>query len=125
MNQVELHPLHPSPQLLAYCNSKQIHLTAYCPLGSTDSPLKDNEILQGVAKRHHVPVQLVILAWGVQRGTSILPKSVTKSRIEANFAADDWTISDAEMREISGIQERFKVTDDEWLPYKVFSQDNE
>ena len=38
-NQVELHPENPQWELLEFCKAKGIHVTAYSPLGSTDSPL--------------------------------------------------------------------------------------
>lgn len=125
VNQVELHPYNPSPKLLDYCTAKGIHLTAYCPLGSTDSPLHDDALLKGIAKKHGVTVHQVLLAWGVQRGTSVLPKSVTRERIEANLVPEGWQLSEDEMKDISGIQKRFKVTDDSWLPHKVFFGDDE
>lgn len=125
VNQIELHPYCPSSKLLSYSASKGIHSTAYCPLGSTNSPLHADEILSTIAKAHNTTVQLVLLAWAVQRGTSVLPKSVTKERIEANYNLDGWQLSDAEMAQISAIERRFKVTDDDWLPIQVFFPDDE
>jgi glycerol 2-dehydrogenase (NADP+) len=63
--------------------------------------------------------------WGLQRGTSVIPKSVTASRIEANFELDGWDLSDEEMKQLSNMPERFKVCDDEWLGEKVFFGDDE
>ena len=63
--------------------------------------------------------------WGLQRKTSVIPKSVTANRIEANFALDGWDLSDEEMKQLSSMPERFKVCGDEWLGEKVFFGDDE
>jgi glycerol 2-dehydrogenase (NADP+) len=63
--------------------------------------------------------------WGLQRGTSIIPKSITPSRIAQNFELDGWTMTPEEMMKISGVQTRFKVVGDSWMPIKVFFDDDE
>jgi len=63
--------------------------------------------------------------WGLQRGTSVIPKSVTPSRIESNFGLDGWKLSDEEMKQLSALPDRFKVCGDAWLPVKVFFGDDE
>ena len=55
----------------------------------------------------------------------MIPKSVTKERIEANFALDDWYLTDEEMSALSNLKGRFKVCGDNWLPVKVFFGDDE
>jgi glycerol 2-dehydrogenase (NADP+) len=120
VNQIELHPNMPSAKTIAYCKSKGIHCTAYSCLGSTDSPLSKDQTLQEVAKAHNKSPQQVLLAWGLQRGTSVIPKSVTKSRIEANFQIDDLELTLEEMDKLNNIKDRFKVCGHDWLPVKVF-----
>ena len=63
--------------------------------------------------------------WGLQRGTSLLPKSVTKARIEENFDLDGWQLTARDMARISSVPDRFKVADDSWLPVRVFFGDDE
>jgi glycerol 2-dehydrogenase (NADP+) len=65
--------------------------------------------------------------WGLQRGTSVIPKSVTASRIEKNFELDGWELDSEELAQINGMKERFKVCGDAWLPegVKVFFGDDE
>lgn len=63
--------------------------------------------------------------WGLLRGTSIIPKSVTFSRIEGNFALDGWTLNKDEMEALSAIKTRFKAVNDSWMPIKVFFGDDE
>lgn len=65
------------------------------------------------------------LMWGLQRGTSVIPKSVTASRIEGNFQLDGWSLTDDEMKQLSSRPDRFKVCGDAWLPVKVFFGDDE
>lgn len=120
VNQIELHPYNPSPRLLDYCASKGIHATAYCPLGSAGSPLHFDEVICSIGKAHGRTTQQTLLMWGLQRGTSVLPKSVTPERIQANFDLDEWRLTGDEMARIGRITNRFKVAGDDWLPTRVF-----
>jgi glycerol 2-dehydrogenase (NADP+) len=65
--------------------------------------------------------------WGLQRGTSVIPKSVTASRIDKNFELDGWELDSEEITQINSMKERFKVCGDSWLPtgVKVFFGDDE
>jgi len=125
VNQVELHPNNPSPKLVAYNTAKGIHSTGYSCLGSTDSPLyKDPTLLQLAEKKGKTPQQ-VLLAWGLEKGWSVIPKSVNKERIEKNYQLDGWSLTPEEVNELSNLKDRFKVCQDGWLPVKVFFGDDE
>jgi glycerol 2-dehydrogenase (NADP+) len=104
---------------------KGIHATAYSCLGSTDSPLYKNEELKKLAEKKGKTVQQVLLVWGLQRGSSVIPKSVSAQRIQANFELDGWELTDDEVKVIDSLPERFKVCGDSWLPVKVFFGDDE
>ncbi|KAH7310547.1 NADP-dependent oxidoreductase domain-containing protein [Stachybotrys elegans] len=125
VNQIELHPCNPSPKLVAYNTSKGIHSTGYSCLGSVDSPLSGHATVSQIAEAHGKTAQQVLLAWGLQKGWSVIPKSVTPERVEANFQLDGWELSAAEMQALDDIKERFKVCKDGWLPIKVFFGDDE
>ena len=120
VNQVELHPNNPSPKLVKFCHDKGIHATAYSCLGSTDSPLYKDPTLNEIAKAKGKTPQQVLLVWGLQRDTSVIPKSVTKSRIIANYELDGWSLDESEMEKLSSLKDRFKVCGDSWLPIRVF-----
>ncbi|KAI0792998.1 NADP-dependent oxidoreductase domain-containing protein [Irpex lacteus] len=87
INQVELSYWNPQPELLSYAKSHNLLLEAYSPLGGdgqVGESLKVPEVV-GVAKTLGISPAQVILSWLAQRGTVILPKSVTPSRIEENL----------------------------------------
>eukprot|EP00871_Galdieria_phlegrea_P004221 jgi/Galph1/47/GphlegSOOS_G4792.1 len=85
VNQIEAHPYNQREDLKNFCESRGIHVTAYAPLGSgKDGPLQDPVIRSFAEQLGKTPAQ-IILAWGIQRGTSVIPKSVTPSRIKENL----------------------------------------
>ncbi|KAG0037871.1 hypothetical protein BGZ82_001632 [Podila clonocystis] len=102
-NQVELHPENPQWELLEFCKAKGIHLTAYSPLGSTDSPLIKREEISKIAQKHNSNNANVLIAWAVQRGTSVIPKSTTESRIISNF--QDIVLDEEDLKTLKAITE--------------------
>jgi diketogulonate reductase-like aldo/keto reductase len=88
VNQIEAHPFLAQKDLKAYHDKKGIHITAYSPLGNNiygKPRILDDESVKAVADGLGVEVAQVLIAWAVKRGTSVVPKSVTKERIEKNF----------------------------------------
>lgn len=79
INQVENHVYCPQHDLADYCREKGILLEAYCPLGSTNSPLMKDEDLLRIAKKNGVSPATVLISYQVNRGNVVLPKSVTAS----------------------------------------------
>ena len=114
VNQVELHPLCAQGPLVAACKDMGVALTGYSPLGSPDSAVMFNRepvntlnhpVVTKVATEVGRSSGQVLIRWGVQRGTVVVPKSVTGSRIVENFDVFSFELSDAQMEQLSGIQE--------------------
>ena len=91
-NQFEVNPLLQNNELVDYCQSENIAVVAYAPLGAPDRgwsqqgdpiPLEDPVILD-MAKRYNKTPAQIILRWIVQRNLIVIPKSVTPSRIAEN-----------------------------------------
>lgn len=121
VNQVELHPLLQQPELVKYCASQSIHITAYSPLGSSDRPdfvkatdapvLLDNPVIRSIANGHSCTPAQVLLAWHVQRGISVIPKSVNPSRLSENFAAAEIELSPTDLEQIAGLDQNYRLID--------------
>ncbi|KAH7927674.1 Aldo/keto reductase [Leucogyrophana mollusca] len=87
VNQVELNFWNPQPELLQWSKENGLLLEAYSPLGSNKQvgeSLSVPEVKDIACKLGITPAQ-VIISWHVQRGTIVLPKSVTASRIVENY----------------------------------------
>ena len=121
MNQIELHPYLQQQEMLAFCRERNIQLTAYSPLGSGDRPkalkkqdeptLLDNPVIIKIAASNSISPAQVLLAWGIGRGTVVIPKSTNPERIRQNLAAAELSLSEADMAEISGLDLGFRFVD--------------
>lgn len=126
-NQVEMHPYLAQDDLVARCAARGVHVTAYSPLGSPDRPdvLKksgDPDLLAHpdigtIAAKHDVSPAQVLLAWAVQRGTSVIPKSVNAERMAQNLAAASLPLDKADMAAIAGLDAGYRYIDGAfWAP---------
>ncbi|KAI1783566.1 NADP-dependent oxidoreductase domain-containing protein [Ganoderma leucocontextum] len=86
VNQVELNFWNPQPELLKWAKENGLLLEAYSPLGSNDLVKETFNVpeVKEIARALSITPAQVIISWHVQRGTIVLPKSVTPSRVEEN-----------------------------------------
>jgi diketogulonate reductase-like aldo/keto reductase len=84
VNQIERHPQLPQTDIVDLCREKGIHIMSYSALGSTGSPLQSLEPVVKIADKTGVTPAAVLLSWHVNNGMTVLAKSVTPERIDAN-----------------------------------------
>jgi alcohol dehydrogenase (NADP+) len=102
--QVELHPYLPQNEVVKFCHDKGIAVTAYSPFGSGREPkLMQDAVIGDIAQRLNKTPAQVLLAWAIQRGTSVIPKSVNSQRIQQNFDVD-FVIPESDMEKIADIK---------------------
>jgi 2,5-diketo-D-gluconate reductase A len=101
VNQIEIHPYLTQDDLRSFDVEHEIATEAWSPIAQ-GKVLDDPTILR-VAERHGRTASQVTLRWHVQRGDIVFPKSVTRSRVEENFAIFDFELSDDDMREITAL----------------------
>jgi alcohol dehydrogenase (NADP+) len=113
MNQVELHPYLQQDELIALCRQHGVHVTAYSPLGSLDRPasmkgqgdpvLLEDPTVTAIAVRHQATPAQVLIAWALQRGTAVIPKSVRPERLRENLAAAELELTAEDMGELAAL----------------------
>ena len=102
LNQVECHPYLNQQELREFCQQHDIFLEAWGPLMQGGPALSD-EVIKGIADKHQKTPAQVILRWHLQHDVIVIPKSITPSRIEENFAVFDFELTSDEMNLIDGL----------------------
>ncbi|MCL2596957.1 MAG: aldo/keto reductase [Paludibacter sp.] len=119
VNQVEIHPYFQQNELVDFCHKKGIIITAYSPLGGKRMAdkgisIQEDTTITTIAARHKVTPTQVILAWNIQRGVVVIPKSVNKSRIIENFGTLKLKLSKEEISQIAQLDRNLRVTQGEY-----------
>jgi len=118
MNQVEMHPFLPQKELVNFCKSNGILMTAYSPLGSGDSRtaahendpvLLKNETVLEIGEKHGASVGQILIAWSIARDIAVIPKSVNKNRIKENFDSTKINLGSEDLKNLDdiGVSHRF------------------
>lgn len=106
--QFEFHPLRTVPDLIDYCEKKNIKIQAYSPLCRLIPPLKDNSIITDLSKKYKKTIAQIILRWHIQQKIVPVFKSVTLSRIAENFQLFDFYLDKEDMDHISSLNQDYK-----------------
>ncbi len=119
--QVELHPYLVQSKLLRYCKESSIAVTGFSPLGApsyiplgmasqSDSVLS-HPVVQKIAIAHDRTPAQIVLRWGVQRGTAIVPKTSRIQRLRENLDLANFALTQAEMDGISSLDKNQRFND--------------
>lgn len=132
VNQVEAHPYLQQTKLLKYCQTRGVHFQAFSPLGTpgykeADEPnVMQDPVLKSLAQKYNVTVAQICLTWAIQRGTSVVAKSVSPEHQAENFKtiksddSDDElsiTLSEEDMAQIASLDRGYRYfRPEEWWP---------
>lgn len=103
VNQVELHPFFAQEDALETMRYYGVVPEAWAPLGGGRYAPFENETLMKIAAAQGKSISQVMLRWNVQRGVVVIPKSTHRERIEQNLDIWDFSLTDEEMGQISGL----------------------
>lgn len=119
--QVESHPYLVQQKLIRFCHEASIAVTAFSPLGApsyipigmaseSDSVLND-PIVRKIASSHGRSAAQIVLRWGVQRGTAIIPKSSKLERLRENLDLAGFELAQPEMESINALNKNQRFND--------------
>ncbi|MEY9835775.1 aldo/keto reductase [Streptacidiphilus sp. EB103A] len=100
-NQIEVHPYLTQDEVRAFDAAHGIATEAWSPIAQ--GKVLDDPVISRIAQRLGRSAAQVTLRWHLQRGDIVFPKSVTRSRVEENFALFDFELTDDDMTAISGL----------------------
>ena len=98
-------------------------MTAYSPLGSPDRPwahagevglLQDADICS-IADKHGKSCAQVLIAYQIQRGVVVIPKTVTPSRVRENWEVFDFKLSEDDQKIIDGLNKDLRYCHVKWM----------
>jgi len=113
MLQIESHPFLTQEKLIKTAKNYGIAVTCFSPLGAlsymelemadqNESVLNENAVKVAAKRLNRTPAQ-VVLRWGLQRGTAVIPKTSKKERLIENQSLFDFELSNQEMSDISNL----------------------
>lgn len=121
MLQIESHPYLTAEPLIRLAHQYDIAVTAFSPLGAlsyleldmagaNESVLEQAVVKQAAERLNKTPAQ-VVLRWGVQRGTAIIPKTTKAERLKENLSIFDFELTQDEMAAISELNSNRRFND--------------
>lgn len=121
VNQIECHPFLTQDSLHHYCREQQIAVTAYSPLGAGARPdfmqdpthpqlLEQPNVTRLAEALNATPAQ-VLLAWSMQQGRCVIPKSSNPQRIRENFAAQELILDTQQLQQLNQLNQNLRYVD--------------
>jgi alcohol dehydrogenase (NADP+) len=122
VHQMELHPYLMQEKWVDEHKKHGIALTAYSPLGnmnptygdrtstlqSSNRLLLEEKIIKNIGKKRNCTAAQVVLAWGMSRGVSVIPKSKHEVYIKENLGAVDCVLETEDIAKIEELGDKPK-----------------
>lgn len=103
VNQIELHPFYAQYDAIENMRKYGCIPQAWGHLAEGKHGIFTHPVLTEIGKKHEKSAAQIALKWNVQRGVSILPKSVHQERMKQNFDIWNFTLSEEDMKKIDAL----------------------
>lgn len=101
INQIETHPFNQQIETQRFLNQNNVQIESWGPFAEGKNDMFSNKLLVSIGAKYNKSVPQIILRWLTQRGIVVIPKSVKKDRIAANFNIFDFQLAIEDMDVIS------------------------
>ncbi len=114
VNQVECHPYLSQIPLFDECRRYFIALEAWSPLGGARSQgaLLQDPVVGEIAKAHNKTPAQILIAWQIQRGIIVIPKSIKHLRITENCDIFSIKFTDKELISLQNLNKNQRFGSD-------------
>lgn len=103
VNQIEVNPWFQQTSEVAFAQSEDILVEAWAPFAEGKHDIFTNEKIKAIGEKYGKSNGQVILRWLLQRGITVIPKSVHKNRMEENIDVFDFELSPADMEVMASL----------------------
>ncbi|KRK78629.1 aldo/keto reductase [Companilactobacillus nodensis] len=103
LNQIEVNPWYQQNSEVDFNQGEDIRVEAWAPFAEGKHDIFTNEAIKEIADKYNKSNGQVILRWLLQRGITVIPKSVHKNRMEENINVFDFKLTDDEMKGMNGL----------------------
>lgn len=121
VNQCESHPYLQQHKLREYCRAREVSFQAFSPLGcagfkeAQEPTVLEDPVIIELAEKHHATPAQISIAWALQRGTSVVAKSMDPQRRKDNLAAASIQLSKEDMERINSLDRGYRYfRPEEW-----------
>lgn len=101
VDQVELHPFFQQEKALELMREYGVHPEAWAPFAEGNHGIFTHPVLTAIGQKYGKSAAQVALRWNVQRGVTVIPKSVHRERMTQNMDLWDFQLSAEDMAEIA------------------------
>lgn len=106
VNQVETHVFHQQAELHAIMDKYGVVHESWGPFAEGRKDFFTHPVLQRIGAAHHKTAAQAALRFLLQKDIVVIPKSVHKERMAQNLDIFDFSLSDSEMKELEGLDEK-------------------
>ncbi|GEN94486.1 aldo/keto reductase [Pediococcus ethanolidurans] len=103
INQIEVNPWYQQKAEVKFNQNEDIRVEAWAPFAEGKHDIFTNETIAKIAQKYNKANGQVILRWLLQRGITVIPKSVHRNRMEENMNVFDFELTDAEMKTMASL----------------------
>ncbi|KAF3072869.1 hypothetical protein CFAM422_005134, partial [Trichoderma lentiforme] len=124
--QMELHPYLQQQEFVNWHDEKGIRIIQFNPCGNLNTfyrdvswakdvaqmgRLIDNPILVKIAEKHKKSLIQIALAWGIQHGRCVIPKSTIEWQIKENAEAEKISLDEEDISAIASMDQKARFND--------------